>query len=250
MANQVRKKLKKFGRYVWELFKSSILPSIMYFCASAILMMLTMKGEKVDWAASDIAWTVVCILGGAAYQSLASWATGGTQYEMLVSGNVKRSTYDAYGNEYKMSNHKEAKEYRVWKGFVVGGFVSLIPVIFGILFGCKQATIDSLIGSEGKNVGGAVLMLIGFFLSGWTLIPFFCMNTAGISVSYFLSIPLALIPILVGGGMYIAGAYARRNKAIRMQILEEKAAAAEEARRANKKINYGGLPGTKPKKRK
>jgi hypothetical protein len=50
--------------------------------------------------------------------------------------------------------------------------------------------------------------------------------------------------------MYIAGAYARRNKAIRQQLLAEQAEKAEEERRKNKKVNYGALPGTKPKKRK
>ena len=115
MANTFKKKLKFVGAYIWSLFKGSILTSIMYFCASSILMMIVIKGEKVDWTNTDLVWTIVCILGGVAYNALAAWATGGTQYEMLVSGNVKRSTYDAYGNEYKMSNHKIAKEYRVWK---------------------------------------------------------------------------------------------------------------------------------------
>ena len=73
------------------------------------------------------------------------------------------------------------------------------------------------------------------------------MNLTGYA-SYYLSCLFALIPIGVHGGFYIAGAYAKRNKAIRQQILADKAAEVE----ANKpkKINYGGLPGTKPKKRK
>ncbi len=241
----MKKKLKKFGRYVWELFKSSILPIIMYCCASAILMMLTMKKE-VKWDGGKIAWTIVCIVGAAAYQSLAAWANGGTQYEMLVSGNVKHSSYDAYGNAYKMSNHKEAKEYRAWKGFAVGGFVALFPVVFGLIFGFNQEAIHA----DKLSKGLGVAVLLSFFLSGWTIIPFYCMNAVGISVSYFLSILLAIIPVAVSGGMYIAGAYARRNKAVRQQELAEKMAAEEEAKKANKKINYGGLPGTKPKKRK
>lgn len=246
MANVITKKLKKFGRYTWELFKNSILPALMYFCAGSILMMLVFRSEKIVWNGSKIAWAVVCILGAAAYNALACWANGGMQYEMLVSGNVKRSTYDAYGNEYKMSTHKEAKEYRVWKGFVIGAMTAIYPIVFGIIFGCKQGAIDS--GTYGK--GFAVFMLIGFFLSGWSILPFYCMNAVGISVSYFLSILFALIPILVSGGTYIGGAYAKRNKAIRQQYLAEQAAKAEEARKQNKKINYGALPRTKPKKRK
>lgn len=244
MANK-GKGMKKFGRYVWELFKGSILASLMYFCAGAVLMMLTMK-EEVVWNGGKVAWTVGCILVAAAYQGLLSWTSGGNAYEMLVSGNVKRSTYDAYGNEYKMSNHKEAKEYRAWKGFAIGAFVALIPVIFGIILGCNQAKIHT--DSLGKGLGIAVLT--SFLLSGWSIIPLYCINATGGAVSYFLSIAFAIIPVVVSGVMYIVGAYARRNKALRLQMLAEKAEQEEAAKRANRKINYGGLPGTKPKKRK
>ncbi len=251
MANQFKKQAKRIGRHAWELFKSSILSSLMYVCAGMVIMMLTMK-EDIVWKGSTLAWSIVGIVVAAAYQGLASWANGGTQYEMLVSGNVKRSTYDAYGNEYKMSNHKEAKEYRPWKGFVVGGIVGLMPVIFGIILGCNQETIDAAAKSgEGVGRGLGITLLLSFILSGWSILPFYCMNAVGVaSVSYFVTVLFAIIPVAVSGGLYIAGAYARRNKAIRMQILAEKAAAAEAERRANKKINYGGLPGTKPKKKK
>ena len=67
-------------------------------------------------------------------------------------------------------------------------------------------------------------------------------------ISYFLTCLFALVPIAVSGGFYIAGAYARRAKAVRQQLIADKAAEAEVNR--VKKINYGGLPGTKPKKRK
>ena len=241
-----KEKFKFVCGYIWSLFKASVLPSIMYFCASAILMMLIMKGENIDWTSTDITWTVVCILGGVAYNVLAAWANGGSHYEMLVSGNVKRSAVDAYGNAYKMSGHKLAKEYRVWKGFVVGAFTALLPIVFGLLLGANQSVINA--GDYGKAMGW--LMIFAFLLSGWSVLPFYCMNQAGIAVSYYWSVLLALIPIVVTGGAYIAGAYARRNKAIRQQQLAELAAKAEEEKKKNKKINYGGLPGTKPKKRK
>lgn len=246
MANTFKKKIKLIGAYIWSFFKGSLLTSIMYFCASAILMMLVIKGEKVDWTNSDLIWCIVCIVGGAAYNALAAWSTGGSHYEMLVSGNVKRYTVDAYGNPYKMSNHKMVKEYRIWKGFAIGAFSSIIPILFGILLGANGRVINS--GEFGKGIG--VLLVLAFFLSGWTVLPFYCMNQAGIAVSYYYSLFLAIIPVLVTGGLYIAGAYARRNKAIRQQKLAELAAKAEEEKQKNKKINYGGLPGTKPKKRK
>ena len=246
MANSFKKKVKFIGAYTWSLFKGSVLTSVMYFCASAILMVLVMRGEAIDWSSGDLTWTVVCVLGGAAYNALAAWANGSMHYEMLVSGNVKRSAYDAYGNAYKMSTHKLAKEYRVWKGFVMGAFTALVPILFAIICGANQEVIDS--GDYGKGIG--ILLILAFFLSGWSILPFYCMNKTGIAVSYYLSALFAIIPLLISGFMYIGGAYASRNKAIREQLIAEQAAKAEEERRQNKKINYGGLPGTKPKKRK
>ncbi len=239
-----KQKAKKFGRYTWTLCKASILPSLMYICASSILMMLLFRDEKVVWDGGKIAWTVLCILGGAGYNFLAMWGYGGNAYEMLVSGNVKRSTMDAYGNVYKMSSHKEAQEYRVWKGFVIGVFVAVFPILFGILFSAKQ---DVLLSGE-YGMGFGVLIIVGFFLSGWSTLPLYCMSKAGVAVSYSLSLVFVLIPILVSGASYIIGAYYRRNKAIKKQEAEERIRQAQEKK--EKKINYGGLPGTKPKKRK
>ena len=240
----IKKSLKKFGRYVWEMFKLSLPSTFMYACAGTILMMLTIKGETLVWTSKEVAWAVVCIIGGAAYNALMAWANGGSQYEMLVSGNVKRMSAAQFEGGYKMSNHKEVKEYRVWKGFVFGALTALITIVIGILFGCNQAKIDA----EEVKGGAAALLLIGFLLTGWSIVPLYLMNATGVAISYFVSCVFALIPIAVSGGFYIAGAYSRRNKRLREQLIAERAAAAEEQK--VKKINYGGLPGTKPKKRK
>lgn len=240
----IKKSMKKFGVYVWEMVKLSLPSTFMYACAGAILLMLTVKGDPLVWTSKEVAWAVVCIVGGAAYNALMAWANGGSQYEMLVSGNVKRISAAQFEGGYKMSTHKEVKEYRVWKGFVFGAITGLIAIVFGILFGCFQTKIDS----QDIKGGVATLMLLGFFISGWSLIPLYLMNATGVTISYFVSCVFALIPIAVSGAFYIIGAYSRRNKRLREQIIAERAAAAEENK--PKKINYGGLPGTKPKKRK
>ncbi len=143
-----------------------------------------------------------------------------------------------------MSSHKEAKEYRVWKGFAIGAFIAILPLFFGIFCGLNQTAINV----ADMNNGVAIILLMGFLLSGWSVIPFYLMNASGIAVSYFWSCLFALIPLAVMGGFYIAGAYAKRAKRLREQIIAQKQQEAEENR--VKKINYGGLPGTKPKKRK
>ncbi len=252
-------KLKAFGKYVWTLVKCALPSAFMYFCASMVLMMICMKTEEgidyITWNTKKTMWTVGLAIAAAAYNALVMWANGGSHYEMLVSGNIKRTSADAYGNSYKMSSHKIAKEYRDWKGFVVGGIVAFLTVIAGIVFAANQTTIDN--GVKGGALGVTAVILL--FLCGWALLPFFCYNiqqvalakaagTVAATISYLWVCLFALVPVIISGVFYIAGAYARRNKAVRQQMLADKAAQAEAQR--EKKINYGGLPGTKPKKRK
>jgi hypothetical protein len=125
-----------------------------------------------------------------------------------------------------------------------------LTVIFVLIFGANQVRIDEvLLGVntflDDKLLG--TLYLIGIFLCGWALLPFVCAINAGYIVSYYLAIPVALLPVLVHGLFYIFGAYGKRNKNIRAQEAADRAAAAQAK---PKKINYGGLPGTKPRKKK
>ena len=244
MKGAFKKKMKRIGRYTWELFKASFATSLMWACAGTILLMLTMKGENVSWTDNSLLWTVVCIVGGAAYNVLMAWANGGAHYEMLVSGNVKRMSAAEFDGGYKMSTHKEAKEYRIWKGFAIGGFSALAPLLFGLIFGANQTAINA----GGMNRGLATLLLLSFLMSGYSIVPLYLMNASGMSVSYYFSCLFALIPLAVTGGFYIVGAYAKRNKRMREMAIARKA--EEEKTTKVKKINYGALPGTKPKKRK
>ena len=245
MAN-FKKKFKFYAGYVWQLIKDSLPSGIMYICAGSVLMMLAvkLKNGEVTFKNGTVAWSVVCIVAAAAYNGLLAWANGGQQYEMLAAGNVRRKTEQMYGEGYKISKHKETKEYRILKGFVVGGLIALLSVVVGIVWGVNQSQIDARV-AQGK-IG--TMELFGIMLSGWSVLPFYYANATGGNISYFVSTIFALIPIIVTAVFYIGGAYARRNKAIRQQQIADKA--AEEAANRTKKINYGGLPGTKPKKKK
>ncbi len=254
-------KVRKILKYIWTLVKTALPATFMYFCASMVLMMVCMKSDgneetaSITWNSTKLLWTVGLAIAAAAYDALIMWANGGSHYEMLVSGNIKRIGADEYGNAYRMSSHDIAKEYREWKGFAVGGIMSIFTLIGNIFFTINQGTIDS--GLNGGAMSVAVIVLL--FLSGWSILPFYCNNahkialakeagTVATTVSYAWSFFFVLIPVVVSGVFYICGAYARRNKAIRQQQIADQAARAEAAK--EKKINYGGLPGTKPKKRK
>ena len=134
----VAKKLKAIGRQAWQLFKSSIPSALMYICAGTTFMVLTLEQEQTYLESGNFAWTIVCGLVAVVYNAFMSYGMGGNAYEMLVSGNIKRNSMSEHGTELKMSSHKYAKEYRVWKGFACGAFTALYTIVFGVLFGCNQ----------------------------------------------------------------------------------------------------------------
>ena len=235
-------KWKVFWRIVRECFLRSLTPWLMYFVAS--IVMLTVYSREMSLGA-QMAWAVICAVVAIAYNGLLMWVCGGTHYEMLVSGNMKRRSAMQMGSELNITSYKYQKEYRPWKGFVIGAFASLFVIVGGIVFGCNQ---DFIGKGEETSTALAVVTIIFDLFAGWALIPFQVANIAGIYVNYFIACALAILPVGVSGGLYIAGAYGRRNKTLRAQ--EIAARAAEEERNKPKKINYGGLPGTKPKKRK
>ncbi len=240
-------KWKVFWRLVGECFMRSLTPGIMYFAASLVLLII--QAKNFSYSAS-VAWAVVCAAASLAYNGFLMWVCGGSHYEMLVSGNMKRRSAMQLGSELNITSYKFQKEYRPWKGFVIGLMIA-VPVIVGsIVLGCNQEEMLLAMKNEDVTISRtlAVFVLIFDCLGGWALLPFQIANAANISVSYFAAISLAALPVAVSGGLYIAGAYGRRNKTLRQQ--EIAARAEEEARNKPQKINYGGLPGTKPKKRK
>lgn len=245
--SKFKTKWKVFWRIVGECFMRSLTPSVMFFVAGMVLLLLQAKNFGIS---AQMAWAVLCAVVALAYDGFLMWICGGNHYEMLVSGNLKRRSAMQSGSELNMASYKFQKEYRPWKGFAIGGFVSLLLIVGSIVLGCNQTAIVEAATNEDVSLttGLAVVSLIFYLLAGWVLLPILELNIAGTTVSFFVGCAFALLPVVVSGGFYIAGAYGRRNKTIRQQEIAARAAEAE----ANKpkKINYGGLPGTKPKKRK
>ena len=240
-------KWKVFWRIVGECFMRSLTPSVMFFVAGLVLLMLQSKNFGLS---AQMAWAALCAVVALAYNGFLMWICGGNHYEMLVSGNLKRRSAMQSGSELNMASYKFQKEYRPWKGFAIGAFVSLLLIVGSIVLGCNQTAIGEAATNEEVTLttGLAAVSLIFYCLAGWVLLPILELNIAGTAVSFFVGCAFALLPVCVSGGFYIGGAYGRRNKTVRQQ--EIAARAAEEEANRPKKINYGGLPGTKPKKRK
>ena len=260
--SKAKENWKKFWENVWETIKSSLILVIFFGMLSGISFIGTINEEwcgsmSEGFNGARIAFVVIVVVLLAAYAGFMGYAFGGKGYEMLVSGNMKRLSAEQLGSQMKISSHKEVQEYREWKGFAIGGVVAFFTLLFGILVGAngdgvnaafKLLTTSSENATPFENKGVAILMLISMLCCGWSLLPFAYMNLSGIAVSYFWSCLFALIPVVVVGVFYIVGAYANRAKTVKAQQDADRAAEAE----ANKprKVNYGGLPGTKPKKKK
>ena len=241
-----QKKIQLIGRQIWELFKASLVPFLMCVFASSVLLLVILNDADTAWNSKKLIWTIVLALASTAYMGFIIFTKGGDAYEMLVSGNSKRKSATDESDGYIISKHKYAKEYRVWKGFAIGGFTVLCTIVTGIIFGANQSVIDMQASKDFSAL--SVAIFLGFMLSGWSILPFFYMNASGIAVSYYYSCLFAVLPLITVGVMYIVGAYARRAKTLKRIAEEEAAQKLKEERK--KKINYGGLPGTKPKKRK
>ncbi len=119
-----------------------------------------------------------------------------------------------------------------------------------MLFGANEGAINAVFDEAGKNTDTSIgiLVLCGFIMSGCTLLPTFFLNASGMHISYYVTVLALIATVVVSGVAYIAGAYGKRNKVLRMQDKQRAELEAKQQKQA--KINYGGLPGTKPKKHK
>ena len=241
--NSFKKNAGKVWRTVRECLVHSLVPMVMYLAMSGMLLVVLQRHTDEDGNVTRTAVltaSIICGIIAVAYNALMSWGCGGSHFEQLVSGNMKRRSAEELGSDLTITGYKAHKEYRPWKGFLMGFFVCLPVVIGGLLFGKYQANIEA--GTTGK--GAAVLLLIFEFLAGWAVMPFQYLHAS----NYYLSILFALIPLIVSGAFYIVGAYSRRASVAKKQALADRKSAEQTAK--PKKINYGGLPGTKPNKKK
>lgn len=244
-----KQKIQWVLKNIWTLFKSGMPSLIIYSCAGSILMMLTMtENATMVWDNKKLLWTVLAWVLAIGYNVAASYSQGIVGYDMLAAGNMQRHAEDR-GAALKISKHDELQEYRPWKGFVIGAFSCILILVFGLIFGKNTEVINSVFdkaSTTAEKIGTTVLL--GFMLSGLTLLPTFYLNGAEIYINYYVTIVAILVPILVSGVAYIAGAYGKRNKVLRAQDKQRAELEAKQNKQA--KVNYGALPGTKPKKHK
>ena len=111
---KVKEKMKEIWTWVWECLKHSFIPLIMYITMSSVLFMFTLNEQEWELGLTTARfwWCFGIIFAVVAYNGFTSFLEGGSGYDMLVAGNLRRNS-----EGMKMSSHKEQKEYRAWKGF-------------------------------------------------------------------------------------------------------------------------------------
>lgn len=234
--------MRIFWLHVKRAFAVSLSFIMMYLSASMLLLVTSFR-KDAGWSAKTGAWSLTAFIIGVGFNVAAAWAFGRKDYETLRVGNRKRLTQAQYGEKYQMTKHDIQAEFRVWKGFAFGAVTAIFPIVTAIFFGCNQAKIDAVATSE--NSATLAWCYVFYVFSGWSVLPFVYLNVSGYGINYFATLVVGIIPILVSGFVYMAAGLKEKKE----DFLKEELA-RQKTQEKTKKVNYGGLPGTKPKKKK
>lgn len=250
MLNEAPKKPKKIKDYSnptrWQLFwriqrecwRRMISPYFMYLFLSTLGLALQAMVPG-DNTVLDIVLGSVCIAGGAFFNAHLLYHTGKMHYDAYITGSLHRKNR-ALGIK-SGGDHRVEREYRVWKGFLIGFCVGVPAIFLGIIAGAFP----------GSGEGVAYFFMVMFV--GWAIFPprWYSATHGNMFVSGYWSLLMVFLPILVSGIAYIVGAAvekrAKANEAERLAKAEEEAKRREAEqkqarleREQNKKRNGKG----------
>lgn len=221
-----------FWRNVWECFRRSVTPFLMYFFMSLIMLACQLINNLV----ANVILGVVCILAGAFFNGHLLYTFGARHYGEFLNGEARRRNA-AFGAVTTLRHHPE-REYRPWKGFAIGAFVGLPVLVFGTLAGLFY---DRLGGEMAGSIGASASQIALVMIAGWAIIPTWWFGTrvnaenqpVGFKASPFYSLLFLLLPLIVSGVFYILGAaLERRKREEAAERVERVKQAREEAKKA------------------
>ncbi len=191
-------KAQLFRRITGECFRRAVTPFLMYLFMSLIAFAC----QAINNTAAQITLGVFCILCGAAFNAHLCYTYGRTHYDAYATGCIHRR--NAVFGIASGGDHRPEREYRVWKGFLIG-LCTGAPVL--------------IIGVFAHFFKGAELALM--MIAGWSVFPIQWIRLALPGTSAAYSLLMVLLPVLVSGVFYIIGARLEKRKK------EEQAARAE-----------------------
>lgn len=216
MEGQISKG-KMFWRIQKELLRRSITPYLMYLMMSLLMLSFqAITAEGLEWLRYIL--SAVCIGGGMFFNGHLCYHYGIMHYDAYITGCLHRR--NALFGIVSGGDHREEREFRWWKGFVIGFYVGL-PVIL----------IASLCFIPGV-IESYVPQLILDMFAGWAIIPFQWFREALPFNYLWLTYSAVLLPVLVSGAFYLIGALVEKRK--KEEETERSHAVEEAGKRARK----------------
>lgn len=215
------KGMKLFWKIQWECFRRSVTVFLMYLFMSLLLLVCqVINQDKVSLI--EIVLGVVCILCGMAFNAHLCFHIGADHYDTYLSGCLHRKNA-LFGIE-SGGDHRVEREFRVWKGFLIGFYVGIVVIVLG-----------SLAGSFQNTEGGAYAVMFLSMFAGWAIMPIGWIRSLALpDISFFWSIAFIVIPIIVSGIFYILGAKNEKRK--KREEQERRLAVEEAAKKAKETV--------------
>lgn len=189
-----------FLRTQLECLRRALTPFLMYMFMS-MLGLAVFALAKNAHAAVKIALTALCLAMGVFYNGHLCYNAGKLHFAAYSSGELYRKR-EAEGIPMP-HDHRPEREYRAWKGFLIGFYVGLPAVILSLAGGIVQLT-------AANGFIPTLLAVIFMLISGWAFFPITCAYAVtGVTISWFWSLLMVLLPIAVSGAMYLVGAHSR-----------------------------------------
>ena len=206
-------KARRFWRIAGECFQRAVTPFLMYFFMGVISLICMI----VDSVVLQIVFSAICFVCGVLFNAHLLFMAGGKHYDGFATNSIKRRN-KIFGIDTGVEIFTE-KEYRFWKGFVIG----LIVAIPGLFFGIFAIFFDW---------ARIACMLTG----SWGMIPVqWMLSATAPDVNGGFTMLFALIPAVVSGVGYILGAYYQKRKleaqAARSEAVAELSKQAHEAQK-------------------
>ncbi len=215
-----------FWRIQWECFRRSVTPYLMYLFMSLLCLVTQLAGSPPV----KITLGIICIVGGAFFNAHLCYHYGKMHYGSFVAGELHRRNIEE--GISSGGDHRPEREFRFWKGTLIGFYVALPVIVLGAIAGAIPR--GSLMAG-----GGMAYYALAMF-AGWAIIPitwFGQIEGQGLIVSPYYSILFALLPIVVSTVAYLVGAYCERRNREREEAREQAVLeAGEEAKERVRRI--------------
>lgn len=196
-----KKELTK-GRLFWKIQKESFRRSVTIYLMYLFMSLLLLSSQAIGNTAAQIILGLLCVLGGMAFDAHLSYHIGADHYDSYIAGCLHRK--NALFGIQSGGDHRVEREYRPYKGFLIGFYAALPVFVLGILAGHFGV---------GENIFGSIAGVALVMFAGWAIIPIaWLRNFAHLNLSFYWTLIMTLIPILVSGILYIVGAMLEKRK--------------------------------------